>query len=622
LSESIELATILVTDLVGSTRLATSVGPVRADQLRDEHFSVLREAIEVSGGHEFKDTGDGLMVAFNSASAAVRCAVSMQQLIERRYRRAEPKLQVRIGLAAGESTVQDGNYFGMPSIMAARLCAKAPEDGILVSPAVRMLATRLDGIRFDSAGELDLKGFSEPIEAFAVPWTKLGDEAAGVGGWPLPALLRSAPRATFVGREGERLVVERSRSLALARTRQVVLVSGEPGIGKSRLSSLSAHGAHGEGFAVLWGACSEELAVPYEPWISVCSQLVEHAPSAVLERHVERHGGELARLARELPRRLPEAPEPESSDPETERFLLFSAVAGALVELAESVPVCLVLDDLHWADGQSVALLKHVVSATESCALQVIVAFRDSDLGKGHPLGAVLADLRRIEGVERIALQGLGTAEVSEVMAVAAGHELDADALVLAGQITSETDGNPFFVGEVLRSLVESGRLQYDSTTERWSVDRSSPLGLPESVRDVIARRVDRLGAPAREVLTLAAVIGRSFELELLGPLTDTTESELLDRLEAAVGASLLDESTERVGRFRFVHSLINQTLYEGLGATRRSNMHHRVALALEELYGHEPDEHVAELASGRGGTHSTASLRARRRSCSPTRSI
>src|SRR4029077_18925380 len=134
------------------------------------------------------------------------------------------------------------------------------------------------------------------------------------------------PRAAFVGREGERLVVERSRSLALAGTRQVVLVSGEPGIGKSRLASLAAHGAHGEGFAVLWGACFEELAVPYEPWIAVCSQLVEHAPIEVLERHVARHGGHLARLARDLPRRLPGTPEPESSDPETERFLLFSAV--------------------------------------------------------------------------------------------------------------------------------------------------------------------------------------------------------------------------------------------------------------------------------------------------------
>ena len=595
--ESIELATILVTDLVGSTRLANAVGPVRADELRDEHFEVLREAVGASGGREFRSTGDGMMIAFSSASAAVRCAVSMQQLIERRYRRAEPKLQVRIGLGAGESTVQAGEYFGGPSIEAARLCDKAPTDGILVSPAVRMLAGRLDGIRFESAGELELKGYPEPIEVFVVPWTKLGDEVAGVGGWPVPALLRSVPRTAFVGRDSERAVMERSRSRARAGARHVVLVSGEPGIGKSRLASFSGHGAHGEGFAVLWGACSEELAVPYEPWISVCSQLVENAPSDVLERHVERHRGELARLTRELSRRMPGVPEPESSDPETERFLLFSAVAGALVELTASMPVCLVLDDLHWADSQSVALLKHVVRSAESSALQVIVAFRDSDLGKEHPLNAVLADLRRVEGVDRIALEGFGAAEVSEVMAAAAGHDLDADALALAGQIASETDGNPFFVGEVLRSLVESERLLYDSTTERWSVDRSAPLGLPESVRDVIVRRVERLGPEAHEVLTLAAVIGRSFELELLVRLVDTAESELLDRMEAAVAAALLDESSDQLGRFRFVHALINQTLYEGLGATRRSTMHHRVALALEELYGQDSGEHVAELA-------------------------
>ncbi len=597
LPESIELATILVTDLVGSTRLATSVGPARADELRDDHFALLREAIGATGGLEVKNTGDGLLVAFKSASAAVECAVSMQQLFERRYRRADEQLHVRIGLGAGESTVRDGDYFGMPSIEAARLCDKAPADGILVSPTVRMLASRLENLRFESVGELELKGFAEAMEAFAVPWAKLATETAGVGGWPLPVLLRTAPSATFVGREEERLSMERLRTRAHAGARQVVLVSGEPGIGKSRLASFSAHGAHGEGFAVLWGACSEELTVPYEPWISACSQLVEHAPPAVLERHVARHGGELGRLTRELARRLPAVAAPESSDPETERFLLFSAVTGALVELAASTPVCLVLDDFHWADGASVALLKHVVSSVDASALQVIVTFRDSDLAKDHPLTSVLADLRRIEGVERIALTGFVAAEVSEVMAAAAGHELDADGLVLAEEIANETDGNPFFVGEVLRSLVESGRLLYDATTERWSVDRSAPLGLPESVRDVIGRRVDRLGDEVRGVLTLAAVVGRSFELELLARLTDATESELLDRLEAAVAASLVDESTERVGRFRFAHSLINQTLYESLGATRRSSTHHQVARALEELYGFEPGEHDAALA-------------------------
>src|SRR3984893_17166781 len=177
-AESVELATILLTDLVGSTRLATSVGPVRADQLREEHFERLRDAIASSGGREVKNTGDGLMVAFSSASAAVRCAVAMQQLFERRYRDAEQALHVRIGLAAGESTVKDGDYFGMPSIEAARLCDKAPTDGVLISGLAKTLAGRCEGVEFESSGHLELKGIPEPVEAFAVSWSPLAEEGA------------------------------------------------------------------------------------------------------------------------------------------------------------------------------------------------------------------------------------------------------------------------------------------------------------------------------------------------------------------------------------------------------------------------------------------------------------
>ena len=145
MAESVELRTIWLVDLVGSTRLATLVGPVRADELREEYFTLLREAIEPSGGTEFKNTGDGLMVAFSSASAAVKCAVLTQQLLERRYRGAEQRLRVRIGLGTGESLVKDGDYFGMPAIEAARLCDEAPTDGILVSPMTKMAAGRVEG---------------------------------------------------------------------------------------------------------------------------------------------------------------------------------------------------------------------------------------------------------------------------------------------------------------------------------------------------------------------------------------------------------------------------------------------------------------------------------------------
>jgi class 3 adenylate cyclase len=343
LAESVELATILLTDLVGSTRLATSVGPARADELREEHFDLLREAISACEGREVKNTGDGLMVAFSSASAAVKCAVTMQQLFERRYRRAEQGLHVRIGLGAGESTVTDGDYFGMPSIEAARLCEKAPSDGILASAAVRMLAGRSESVEFESVGELELKGFEEPLAAFSVTWTPLAEEAGQTGEagrWPLPAVLRSVPAVSYVGRSGERAALEEALVLARNGSRQVVLLSGEPGIGKSRLAGYSAHRAHAEGAAVCWGSCYEELAAPYEPWIEVCSQLVEHAPQELLAGHRERHGGELHRLARNLSRRVQDLPEPQASDPETERYLLFSAVAGLLSEIAQSAPLC------------------------------------------------------------------------------------------------------------------------------------------------------------------------------------------------------------------------------------------------------------------------------------------
>ncbi len=594
---SVELATILLTDLVGSTELAATVGPERVDELLDEHFTVLRDAIESSRGREVKTTGDGLMVAFSSASAAVRCAVTMQQLLERHYRHAEQTLHVRIGLGAGESRLQGGDYFGMPSIAAARLCAKAPSDGILVSSTVRVLAERLDNIEFESVGELELKGFPEPVNAFAVLWQPLEDESGGShSGWA-GSVQFSVPMAGYVGRAAERARIDRARAAARNGSRRVVLLSGEPGIGKTRLAAHAAQVAQRDGFSVLWDGCSEELAMPYEPWIGVCSGLIDHAPKEFLDGYVERFGGELRRLAGNLPRRVPDLPPPQPSDPETERFLLFAAVAGLLRSACQSSPVCLVLDDLHWGDGQTVALLKHVARTVNQAPLLLIATYRDSDLAKDHPLTGVLADLRQMEGVERIALQGLGVDHVSELMSAAVGHELDAGGITLASKVAAQTGGNPFFVGEILRSLVESELLVFDDATGRWSIDGSASIHLPQGVRDVIDGRVRRLGEETRQLLVLAAVIGQSFDVELLSKLIDTSEAVILDRLEAAVGAALLAESRDRVGRFSFAHALIKQCLYEGLGTTRRAKLHHRVAVALEQLGAGEAEAGLPELA-------------------------
>jgi class 3 adenylate cyclase len=605
---SVELTAILITDLVGSTGLESRVGPARADELRVEHFGVLRNAVEACEGREVKNTGDGLMVAFGSASGALECGVRMQQLIERRNRLADEQLHLRIGIAAGEATVEGGDYFGMPSIEAARLCDQAPSDGILLSPMAKTMAGRPEGRSFESRGMLELKGIPEPMEAFAVGWEPL-DAQDVVAGSVLPTVLRSVPQIAYVGRieEHERLMAS-SREVRDGR-RWVVMLSGEPGVGKTRLAAHTAIESHNAGFTVCWGAAAEDLGAPYGPWIQALSHYVEHAPDPVLVSHVERHGGELGRLVRDsLAKRVAGVPAPQQADSETERYLLFEAVAGLLQAACDHGPVLLVLDDLHWADSETVSLLKHVAAETADSALLVLGTYRGSDVDRGHPLADALADLHRLDGVEHRALQGLGVDEVAQLVATATGLEMDAAGLDLAREIAQETDGNPFFVAEILRHLTESGAIS-EGSDGRWEMRSSvAELGLPHGLREVVCRRVERQGEQFEQILTVAAVAGRTFDIELLDLLVEVGEEELLDTLDRALRVSLLVESPTRAGRFSFAHALINHALYDTVGATRRGRMHRRVAEAMEKQCSEELGERLVaglleETAGSAGGS-------------------
>ena len=227
----------------------------------------------------------------------------------------------------------------------------------------------------------------------------------------------------------------------------------------------------------------------------------------------------------------------------------------------------------------------------------VLGTYRDSDLSRDHPLTPLLADLRREQGVERIKLTGLDAEDVFALMEAAAGQELNEDGRALAEQITRETAGNPFFASEVLLHLTESGAIAQREDGRWHIVGDLAELGLPESVREVVGRRVERLGAEARTALSAAAVIGRDFEIELLVAVVDLSEAQVLDLLEEAVGASLLKESAERGGHFTFTHGLVEHTLYEDLGSTRRARLHKRVGEALEVQCGDDPGERLGELA-------------------------
>ena len=255
------------------------------------------------------------------------------------------------------------------------------------------------------------------------------------------------------------------------------------------------------------------------------------------------------------------------------------------------------LDDLQWADLPSLHLLRRVVSNTTSLRLLVVGTYRRSELSSRHPLTEALAELRRELGVSRIELAGLDDTGVLAFMEAAAGHDLDDDGVGLAHALYRETDGNPFFVGEMLRHLSETGAI-YQDVTGRWTAAADfEAMAMPDSLRLVIGARVARLGEVVSQVLPLTAVMGREFDLDLLARVTERSEDELLDILDAAAASALVREVANAPGRYCFSHALIQHTLYQDQGATRLARAHRQVAEAIEAIVGDRPGARVGELA-------------------------
>ncbi len=585
-------ATILFTDLVGSTAQRAHLGEEAAEAVRRAHDRLVAQAVAAHHGTVAKSVGDGSMATFPGAAEAVGAAVAIQQAVEGHNRRAAATpLAVRVGISHGDVTWENGDCFGTPVIEAARLCAVAEGGQILAADLVRLTARGRGGHTFTPVGPIALKGLPEAVVACAVAWEPLA--AVGI---PLPPRLGSRPAFAMFGRGEEEAALARAWAKTKEGERQVVLLAGESGIGKTRLAAEAARAAHADGGAVLFGACDEDIALPYRPFVEVLRHYVAHAPDEVLTAHVEAHRGELVRLVPELARRVRDLPAPQVAEAETERFLLFEAVAGLLAVASQERPIVLVLEDLHWAGTPELLVLKHLVRSVEPMRLLVIGTYRDTDLARTHPLAATLADLRREAGVERISLGGLDDAAVGALVAAVARHELDEPLVALAHAIQCETEGNPFFIGEVIRHLGETGALFQKNG--RWTYRGAiAGLGIPEGIREVIGRRLGRLSESTNRMLGLAAVIGREFDVALLAKVAETTEDVVLDAVDEATAAALLSEVRGSHDWFTFRHALIRMTLYEELSAPRRARLHQRVGEALEALAGATPGARIEELA-------------------------
>ncbi len=574
--------TLLFTDLVGSTEGRGRLGEEAAEALRRTHDRLLASAIETNGGQVVKHLGDGVMATFTGAADALSAAVGAQRAVARHNRSAEgaERLDMRVGLSAGDVTFEDGDVFGTPVIEAARLCAAARGGQILAADVVRVLAGSRGGHRFTPAGALELKGLPAPLAAAEIAW-----EAASGSSIPLPVALSRPGSFRFVGREEEVEVLTRAWKEAAAGELRGLLVSGEAGVGKTRLVAEAARRFHAEGSVVLFGRCEEELGVPYQPFAEALCDYVAAVPRDELRSQLGSLGGELTRLVPNLPERVPGLAAPLSAEPETERYRLFEAVRELLTAISDAAPVVLVLDDLHWAARPTLALLVHLVRRAEAARLLIVGTYRDTDLGRTDPLAGVLADLRRSSGTERIALGGLDEAAAVGFIEALTGHALTDDMLTLTRAVWTETEGNPFFLGEVVRHLFEAGALA--EVDGRWHVVRPvDQLGIPEGVREVVGRRLSRLPETVNEVLATAAVIGREFDMALLTDVVDADADEVLNAVEQAEAARLVIARRGRPGIYAFAHALVRSTLYEELPSTGRLRLHRRVGLAMERRVG------------------------------------
>jgi DNA-binding SARP family transcriptional activator len=410
---------------------------------------------------------------------------------------------------------------------------------------------------------------------------------------PLPPLLTEMGRV-FVGRGDELARLDALWRAPRADGPRLALVSGEPGVGKTRLAAELARAVHADGGAVLAGRCDEDLVVPYQPFV----EALRDWPGGLGP-----HASELARLVPEVAGRPSDLPPPVRSDPETERYRLFDAVAAWLVAASTERPLLLVLDDVQWAATPTLQLLRHVSRTVGARQLLILATYRDTELTRHHPLGELLADLRRQPGVARLHLAGFDEPAVAAYMEATAGHALAPDDRRLAGTVHAETAGNPFFVRELLRHLAETGQILRRG--DGWAAEPG--LGIPDGVREVVGRRLARLSERTYGVLRLAAVVGVTFELPLVAAAGELGEEELLASLEEALDARLIVEVPGGGLRYRFVHAIVRSTLHDALTGARLAMLHRRVAVALEDLH---PDA-LPELAFhwGRAGSDRTRAV-------------
>ena len=578
LTATTRAVTFLLTDIEGSTAAweadARAMGVALA-----RHDELIEQVVTSRGGRLIKTRGEGdaTFSVFDRPSAAAAAAIEMQDAIAHEPWALRDPMRIRVALHTGEAELRDGDYFGRAVNRAARLRTLAEGGQILCSGATAELVidSLSDDVVLNDLGMRNLKNLARPEHVFELRLDTAGEHPGAVSPDEpierpsLPAVL--AGPGPFVGRGHELAQLFSAWQTALAGGTNAVLIAGEPGVGKTRLSGEWSRQAYDQGALVIYGRCDEDLGAPYQPFAEALRAVVPCLGAKALRglRGVEA----LLAMVPGLTDVVPDIAAPTRADPDTERYALFDAVVALLGLASASAPVVLILDDLHWAAKPTLLLLRHLLRFGEHARMQIVGTYRSTDLDRSHPLAAMLADLHRDGTASRVQLTGLDEDDVTTYVAEAGYDDEE-----LARALASVTGGNPFFLIEALRHVEESGG--------HWD-----PSTLPQGVREAVSRRLSRLTPETNKALGAAAVVGSRFALDLVERVV---EDDLVDAFEEACMAGIVIE--EHGGYYRFNHALVRQSLLAELASVRRMRLHQRIATTLETQPGAD-DELLAELA-------------------------
>lgn len=577
---STRLLAVLVADQVDSTAQRHELGDEKADAQWAAIISLLVEAVTEEHGRVIKNTGDGLMAVFGAASSALDAAILMQRKAARSNRLGDSPADIvlRIGVSVGDVTLDVDDCHGIAVAEASRLEAAASPNGILCTETVRTLSGTRSMARFGPTIELDAKGFDEPICIRSVSWTRAATETAA-----LPPGLAAEGKYGFFGRELEMSRARMAWDLAIDGTATALLIGGEPGVGKSRFARECAVRAVETGGLVLHGRCDETVSQPFQPFASAFDAFLDH-PKVRLEDDLGDAPAHLQRLSPRLRSMMPFLDVVEDEEFDDTQFQLFNAVRSWLVAASRRIPILLVIDDTQWANEATMSLLHFLSANLGSAHVCVMATYRTTEeSGAIASQGAEAA--ARSDLVTNMVLKGLTQTDVSQIAdSVELGSDNQDASDALARRLYELSGGNPFFAIELIGLVKEFGS----------DVLESRPA---EGLQDLVLKRLERLGPVALELLGIAAVSGWSIRLDVLTAASGRSRGDLVSALEELVSSGLLIEEPNLPVRYRFQHDLIRTSVFDNLSLLRRTENHHQLAKAIEQIHGEEALEVIDQLA-------------------------